>query len=92
MKHPWDWTGIFKGAGGNYEVNRFVGAIGALTYIVSVPAFVAWHMHKGGTFDLIAFCAAYPAGLGVAIGAIAGAVAIKDRNVAKAKVESEAGQ
>lgn len=87
-----DWTGIFKSAGGNYEVNRFVGVIGALTYIFAVPGFVAWHMTKGNGFDLIAFCAAYPAGLGAVLGAIAGAVALKDRQVAKAKVEAEAGQ
>ena len=86
-----DWTGIFKGAGGGYEVNRFVGVIGALTYIAAVPAFVAWHMSKGNGFDLIAFCAAYPAGLGAVLGAIAGAVALKDRQVAKAKVEAEGG-
>lgn len=91
MNRDWNWTGIFKGAGGNYEINRFVGAIGVLTYIFAVPGFVAWHMHKGGSFDLIAFCAAYPAGLGVAIGSIAGAVALKDRQVAKAKVEAEGG-
>lgn len=84
-----DWTGIFKGSSGEYEVNRFVGAIGVLVYIVAAPAFVAWNMALGREFDLIAFCTAYPAGLGVAIGAIAGAVAIKDRNVAKAKVEAE---
>lgn len=88
----WDWTGIFKGTGGEYEVNRFVGAIGVLVYIVSVPAFVAWNMAKGREFDIVAFCAAYPTGLGVAIGAIAGAVAIKDRQVAKAKTETVAAE
>lgn len=87
-----DWTGIFKGAGGGYEVNRFVGAIGVLTYVISVPLFVAWEVCvKGREFDLVAFCAAYPGGLIVAMGAVAGAVAIKDRQVAKAKVEAEGG-
>lgn len=83
-------TSIFKGAGGEYEVNRFVGGVGVLTYIVAVPAFEAWHMAQGHPFDVVAFCAAYPTGLGLAIGAIAGAVAIKDRNVAKAKTETAA--
>ncbi|MES2055166.1 MAG: hypothetical protein V4564_04430 [Pseudomonadota bacterium] len=85
-----DWTGIFKGSGGEYEVNRFVGGVGVLAYVVSVPAFQAWNMVEGRTFDIVAFCAAYPTGLGVAIGAIAGAVAIKDRNVARAKTETAA--
>lgn len=82
------WTSIFKGSGGDFEVNRFVGGVGVLVYIVAVPAFVAWNMAQGREFDVVAFCAAYPAGLGVAIGAIAGAVALKDRNVAKAKTET----
>ncbi len=85
-----DWTSAFKGANGDYEVNRFVGGVGVLVYVVSVPAFVAWNMAEGRAFDIIAFCAAYPTGLGVAIGSIAGAVAIKDRNVAKAKTETAA--
>lgn len=84
------WTTIFKGTGGEYEVNRFVGGVGVMAYIVAVPVFQAWNMHEGRPFDVVAFCAAYPTGLGLAIGAIAGAVAIKDRNVAKAKTETAA--
>lgn len=83
-------TNIFKGSSGEYEVNRTVGGIGVLVYIVSVPSFTAWSMARGHDFDVIAFCTAYPTGLGLAIGAIAGAVAIKDRNVAKAKTETAA--
>jgi hypothetical protein len=87
----WDWTSIFRGSGGDYEVNRFVGGVGVLAYIVTVPALVAFEVIvRGRAFDVVAFCAAYPAGLGVAIGAIAGAVAIKDRQVAKAKTETAA--
>lgn len=36
------------------------------------------------------FCVAYPAGLAACITATAGAIAIKDRQVAKAKAETEA--
>lgn len=86
-----NWTSIFKGQGGDFEVNRFVGGVGVLAYIVTVPALVAFEVIvRSRPFDLVAFCAAYPAGLGVAIGAIAGAVAIKDRQVAKAKTETAA--
>jgi len=43
---------------------------------------VVW---RGRQFDLVAWCTAFPTGLGIAVGAIAGAVAIKDRNVAAAR-------
>jgi len=84
-------SSIFRGSGGDFEVNRFVGGVGVLAYILTVPSIVAFEVivrHR--EFDLVAFCAAYPTGLGVAIGAIAGAVAIKDRQVAKAKTETAA--
>lgn len=74
-----------KGISGEYEVQRVVGAAGVLSYIITAPAFLAWEIHRGGHFDLIAFCAAYPTGLGVAMGALAGAISLKDRSVAAAK-------
>ncbi len=77
-----------KGIGGEYEINRLLGAAGVSVYIIAAPSFVAWSMARGAAFDLIAFCAAYPTGLGVAIGAVAGAVAVKDRNVATARITS----
>lgn len=77
---------MLRGIGGEFEINRVIGAAGVSTYIVAAPAFVAWDMARGRGFDLVAFCTAYPAGLGVAIGAIAGAVALKDRSVASAKL------
>lgn len=77
-----------KGISGEFEINRVLGASGVSVYIVSAPAFVAWNMAKGREFDVVAFCAAYPTGLGLAIGAIAGAVAIKDRGVATARLTS----
>jgi hypothetical protein len=75
-----------KGPRGEYEINRIVGAAGVLTYVVTAPAFVAWDMARGNAFDVALFCTSYPAGLLVAMGAVAGAVAIKDRNVASARV------
>ena len=78
-----------KGIGGGYEINRLVGAIGATAYIVGANAFVFWDVvHLGHDFDVTAYCIAFPTGLGVAIGAIAGAVAVKDRSVATARVTS----
>lgn len=75
-----------KGIGNEPEIIRTLGAIGVLAYIVGALAFQTWNMARGQPFDVVAFCAAFPAGLGVAIGAAAGAVALKDRNVASAKV------
>lgn len=75
---------ILKGIGGEFEINRVLGAAGVGTYIIAAPAFQLSEMLRGGHFDVVAFCAAYPTGLGVAIGALAGAVSLKDRNVATA--------
>jgi hypothetical protein len=74
-----------KGIGGEYELNRVVGAIGGMSYIVGANSFVAWSLAKGHEFDLVGYCTAFPAGLGIVVGATAGAVALKDRSVATAK-------
>jgi len=74
-----------KGIGGEYEITRLLGGVGVGVYIVCAPVFVLWDMiHNGAHFDTVAFCAAYPTGLGLAIGAVAGSAAIKDRSVAAA--------
>jgi len=75
-----------KGVGGEFELNRVVGAFGGFTYIVGANTFVAYETFvKSKQFDLTEYCLTFPSGLAVVVGAIAGAVAIKDRNVAKAK-------
>lgn len=74
-----------KGIGGEYELNRVVGAAGGMAYIIGAHVFVAWSMAKGHEFDLVAYCAGFPTGLGLVVGATAGAVALKDRSVATAK-------
>lgn len=83
---------MLRGISGEFEINRVVGAFGAATYIVCTNVFVAWDMlYHGRQFELIAYCTAFPGGLAIAVGAIAGAVAIKDRNVATATVVRETG-
>ncbi|UXC93140.1 hypothetical protein EGM87_22860 [Sphingobium sp. RSMS] len=77
-----------KGIGGEYEVQRILGAFGSVVFIVSAPALV-WAGKIQASFD--SFCLAYPAGLSACILATAGAIALKDRQVAKAKNEG-AGQ
>lgn len=91
MKLP-SISNALKGIGGEYEINRVVGAFGGLLYSITACALVAYEVvFKGREFDIIAFCAAFPAGLGVAVGAIAGAVAWKDKGVASAKVIEQTG-
>lgn len=72
-----------KGIGGQYEIQRILGAFGTVVYVVCAPALV-WAGKVTATLDT--FCLVYPAGLGVCIGATAGAIALKDRQVASAKV------
>jgi hypothetical protein len=77
---------MLKGISGEFEINRVIGAVGALAYIVVAVGLTAFEVvGRGRPFDLVAWCTAFPAGLGIAVGAIAGAVAIKDRNVAAAR-------
>lgn len=80
-----NWTSILRGIGGELEINRTIGAIGAAAYIVTVPIMLIVEEWNNRAFDLVAYCTAYPAGLAIAVGAIAGAVALKDSSVAKAK-------
>lgn len=85
-------THMLKGVTGEFEINRVVGALGSISYVATANAMVVYEVvFRQQSFDLIAYCAAFPAGLGVAIGAIAGAVALKDRQVTKASVESAQG-
>jgi hypothetical protein len=75
-----------KGINGTFELNRLVGAFGATAFVVTSCGLVAFDVIvRGVRFDIAAFCLAFPTGLGVAVGSIAGAVALKDRQVAKAK-------
>lgn len=86
------FSSALKGIGGQYELNRLVGAFGGVAYVIGAVGLTAYDvMERGREFDIVAFCAAFPGGLAVVVGAIAGAVAWKDRGVATAKVISETG-
>ena len=78
-----------KGIGGEFEVQRVLGALGTVTYTLTAPAFVGLGVISGVT--LTEFSLAFPAGLAACIGATAGAIALKDRNVATAKVVERTG-
>ncbi len=77
-----------KGIGGEFEVQRVLGAFGTVTYVVMAPALV-WAGKITASFD--SFCLAYPAGIAACIGATAGSIALKDRNVAAAKIIQQTG-
>ena len=80
-------TQALKGAGGDFEINRLVGALGTVAYVIGANAFVWWDVVKmHHAFSVTEYCLAFPAGLGVAVGSIAGAVSLKDRNVATARL------
>lgn len=77
---------MLKGIGGEFEINRVVGAFGATAYIICANVFVAWQVFwQGREFNVTEYCLAFPSGLGVAVGAVAGSIALKDRQVAKAR-------
>lgn len=78
-----------KGISGEYEVQRIIGAFGSVVFIVSAPALV-WAGKIQASFD--SFCLAYPAGIAACIGATAGAIALKDRQIARAKVIERTGE
>lgn len=80
---------MLRGIGGEYEVQRVLGAFGTLTYSIAVPAFVAAGTIKD--VSVTEFSLAFPAGLAACIGATAGAVVWKDRGVASAKVIEQTG-
>jgi hypothetical protein len=73
-----------KGVTGEFEIQRVLGATGTLVYIVTAPALV-WARIVAVSFE--GFCLAFPAGLAACVGATAGAIALKDRQLAKAKAE-----
>ena len=76
-----------KGTTGEYEVQRCLGAFGTIIYVITAPALV-WARIVSVSFE--GFCLAYPTGLAACVAATAGAIALKDRQVAKAKAEDRA--
>lgn len=86
----WSITHALKGVNNQFEINRLVGAFGATAYVIGAHVYIAYDvMWKGRAFNVTEYCLAFPTGLGVAVGAIAGAVALKDRQVAMAKADTE---
>ena len=79
----------FRGIGGEFEIQRVLGAVGTVIYALSAPIFVAFGVIKD--VSITEFSLAFPTGIAACIGATAGAIALKDRNVATAKVIQDTG-
>jgi len=83
---------MLKGINGGYEVNRVVGALGALFYIIGTHVFVGYEVFwLDKDFVLTAYCLAFPARLSALYHGTGAAVAIKDRNVATSRVVEATG-
>ena len=85
------FTTALKGIGGEFELNRVVGFITGVGYTIGALAFTGWNMLEGREFDVVSFCGAFAAGAAIITGGTAGAVALKDRNVASAKIIEQTG-
>lgn len=85
-------TSALKGINGTFEVSRLIGGIGGLVYVIGTHVFIGYEvMWRGEDFDIINYCLAFPTGLAAIGGGTAASVALKDRNVASAKVITETG-
>lgn len=81
-----------KGITGQFEITRVLGAIGVAIYIVAANGFEAWTIFgQGKAFDVVAYCAAFPTGLGIAIAVISEAAGRKDKAVAAAQTVMDTG-
>lgn len=85
------WSEFLRSHDGGIEVNRLVSFFGGMAFIISAVGFEWWRIRNGGEFDVTAWCLAFPGGIGLLVGGTGVGVALKDRNVAHAKVVSETG-
>ena len=83
---------VVRGLNGTVELNRLSLFLAALGYIFGTLIF-QWRAISDdpGAFDVTAFCLAFGGGFAALIGGGAGAVALKDRQVATSKVIAETG-
>lgn len=79
------FSNIFKNISGEFEIGRTLLASSGVSAIVSPWVFQFWDMWRGAHFDVTAWCAAYPTGLGVLAGVGVFTLGKKDKDVAQAK-------
>lgn len=77
---------ILKNVQGEFEVGRTLLASSGVSAIFTPIGFQVWDMSRGAHFDVVAWCAAYPTGLGALAGVGVFAIGKKDRDVATARL------
>ena len=82
---------ILRGINGTVELNRLSLFLAALGYVFGTLGFQGWSIWNGAVFDVTAFCLSFGGGFAALIGGGAGAVALKDRQVATASVIASTG-
>lgn len=82
---------IIRGINGSIELSRLSLFLAVVGYVGGTLVFQGYTLWHGAEFDVTAFCLAFGGGFAALIGGGAGAVAVKDRNVAAAKVIEATG-
>lgn len=82
---------ILRGINGALEINRVNLFLGAWGFVFGALIFQGWAMWRGDEFSIEAFCLAFGTGFAALGLGGSGAVAIKDRNVASARITAETG-
>lgn len=85
------FTEFLRGINGTVELNRLSLFLAASGYVIGTLVFQGWAMRGGQEFDVTAFCLAFGGGFAALIGGGAGAIAVKDRNVASSQVITATG-
>lgn len=89
MKH---WTDFLRTGNGSLEINRLVGFLGGVVYVIAANTYVGYEvLWLGRVFNIVEYCLAFPAGLATIVGGTAAAVSLKDRNVASSQVIRDTG-
>lgn len=78
-------SNMLKGISGEFEIGRVLLASSGVSAIFTPIGFEAWHMAKGGAFDVAAWCAAYPGGLAALAGVGVFSIGKKDVSVSVAR-------
>ncbi len=87
-----NWTEFLRTSNGGLEINRIVGFLGGISYIVGAHVFTGYEvLWLGKAFDLGTYCLTFPTGLAAVVAGTAAAVSLKDRNVASARVIADTG-
>lgn len=82
---------ILRGIGGEFELIRLGGFGLMVIYGFGALGFTIWNMINGVEFSIVEWCTTFSGGAAVITGGTAGGVAIKDRNVASAKIIAQTG-